>query len=169
MKHVVSEHLTELQEGAKNLRALDEARRDTMRDLVGRGRALCELFGAELHVPPAYHEEDPASHASFYLQLVRELEAAVPLLDRFVEAECRQLLSVVATWIFSNLWLLHPVEALRFPFGEHLQPIPARVEAALREKVAEHVEALQKMCTCEGGSDAKARRRVSWRRRFGSG
>ena len=112
---LLSERLTELQEGAKHLRALDEARRDTMRDLVGRGRAVCERFGAELQVPPAYHEEDPASHVSFYLQLVRELEAAVPLLDRLVEAECRQLLSVVATLIFSNLWLLHPVEAPRNP------------------------------------------------------
>ena len=127
-----------------------------MRDLAGRGRALCGRFGAELQVPPAYHEEDPASHVSFYLQLVRELEAAVPLLDRLVEAECRQLLSVVATLIFSNLWLLHPVEAPRFPFGELLQPIPAGAEAALREKVAEHVEDLQNMCTREGGSDATA-------------
>ena len=61
---LLSEGLTELREGAKHLRALDEARRDTMRDLVGRGWAICERFGAELQVPPAYHEEDPASHAS---------------------------------------------------------------------------------------------------------
>ena len=70
---LLSKCLADLQEGAKHLRALEEARRDTMRDLVGCGRVLCERFGAELQVPPAYQEEDPASHAHLYLQLVKEL------------------------------------------------------------------------------------------------
>ena len=45
------------------------------------------LLGAALRVPLVYQEEDPASHDHFYPQLVKELEAAVPLLDEFVEAE----------------------------------------------------------------------------------
>ena len=69
----------------------------------------------------------------------------VPRLDGLVEAECRQLLSAAATWIFSTFWLLHPVEAPQFPFEELLQPIAAEVEAPLREKVA------QDMCTRRGG------------------
>ena len=79
------------------------------------------------------------------------MEAVVPQLDGLVEAECRQLLSMVATRKFSNHWLLHPMEAPQFPFGELLQPITAGVEVALREKVEEHVESLQNMCTCRGG------------------
>ena len=97
--------------GARHLRSLEEAHRGMMRDLAARGKVLYERFGAELQVPPAYQEEDPGSHAHFYLQLVKALEAAVPLMDELVEAECRQLLSVVATRIFSILWLLHPVES----------------------------------------------------------
>ena len=97
-----------------------------MRDLVGRRRFLCERFGAELQVPPAYQEKDPASHAHFYLQLVKELEAVVPRLDGLVEAECRQLLSAAATRIFSNFWLLHPVEAPQFPFGSFCSRSPRR-------------------------------------------
>ena len=71
----------------------------------------------------------------------------VPRLNGLVEAECRQLLSVAATRIFSNFWLLHPVEAPRFPFGELLQPITTEVEVALGDKVAEHVEVLQNICS----------------------
>ena len=51
---LLSKHLADLQEGAKHLRALEEARRDTMRDLVGCGRVLCEHFGDKLQVPLAY-------------------------------------------------------------------------------------------------------------------
>ena len=80
----------------------------------------------------------------------------VPRLDGLVEAECRQLLSAAATRIFSNFWLLHPVEAPQFPFKELLQPIAAEVEAPLREKVAKHVEALQDMCTRRGGDPEAA-------------
>ena len=68
----------------------------------------------------------------------------VPRLDGLVEAECRQMLSVAATRIFSNFWLLHHVEALRFPFGKLLEPIELEVEPDLGEKVAEHVEALSR-------------------------
>ena len=42
---LLTKHLAVLQEGAKHLRALDGARRDAMRDLVGRRKALCERFG----------------------------------------------------------------------------------------------------------------------------
>ena len=58
--------------------------------------------------------------------------------------------------IFSNFWLLHPVEAPQFPIGELLQPIAAEVEAPLRERVAKHVEALQDMCTRRGGDSNAA-------------
>ena len=43
------------------------------------------------------------------------------------------------------------MEAPQFPIGELLELISAEVEAALREKVAKHMEALQDMCTCRGG------------------
>ena len=51
---LLTKHLAVLREGAKHLRALDGAHRDAMRDLVGRGKALCERFGVELQVPDAY-------------------------------------------------------------------------------------------------------------------
>ena len=41
---LLSKSLADLQEGARHLRSLEEARRDMMRDLIGRGRVLCERF-----------------------------------------------------------------------------------------------------------------------------
>ena len=99
---LLSKSLADLQEGARHLRSLEEAHRGMMQDLAVRGKVLCERFGAELQVPPAYQEEDPASHAHFFIQLVKELETMVPRQDGLVEAECRQLLSAAAMQIFSN-------------------------------------------------------------------
>ena len=59
-------------------------------------------------------------------------------MNNIVEDECRELLSIAATRVFSNLRRIDP----GFDFSSVLRPVEPRLAVALEKEVRAHVEAL---------------------------
>ena len=76
-------------------------------DLVQRGMRICErLTGENIGIPLTFREGLASTHIHFFTKLVESLEGTGAAVDGLVENECRELLSVAGSRIFSNLWLL---------------------------------------------------------------
>ena len=82
-------------------------------DLVQRGLRICErLTGENIGIPLTFREGLASTHIHFFTKLVESLEGAGAAVDALVENECRELLSVAGSRIFTNLWLLRETGVL---------------------------------------------------------
>lgn len=88
-----------------------------------------------------------AGYAELSSKLAEELEGASCKVDAILESECRSLLSLAATSVFSHLFLRNP----DFDFSEVIGPVPEESRASTAESVAAHTAALVGKFSCSGG------------------
>ena len=87
------------------------------RELVTRARGATMRLGVEgLNSSDG---DDAAAYLTFFSELVEKLEKAATSVDGIVDEECRELLSIVATRVFSNLSHANP----GFDFSPVLKPV----------------------------------------------
>jgi hypothetical protein len=72
---------------------------------VRANSAAARLGVGDLHVPSLLSSDDPAAILQLFTQIVGKLETVAMSLDNVVEEECRELLSLAGTRVFSNLLL----------------------------------------------------------------
>ncbi|MBI0384628.1 hypothetical protein JBE27_52325, partial [Streptomyces albiflaviniger] len=106
------------------------------RQLEVRARAAILRFGVSSPRIPT--GDGAADYLQFFTELVESLEQIVSGVNTIVEDECRELLSIAATRVFSHLRRLNP----RFDFSSVLGPVDPRIAIALDKMVRPHVEAL---------------------------
>src|SRR5664279_2320957 len=132
----VTEALHRSQEAEKHALVLQRERGKMFRELAARGRGATTRLGVEgLSSPDG---DDAAAYLTFFAELVVKLEAAATGVDNIVDEECRDLLSVAATRVFSNLYHANP----GFDFSPVLKPVEREFAAALVKEVTGPVEAL---------------------------
>jgi hypothetical protein len=100
--------------------------------IVCAGNAILCLGVQGYRAPEHLESDDPA---------VKKLESAGTSMDGIVEAECRHLLKIAATRVFSNLRCLDP----SFDFSAMLQRVEAEDSIRVGDEVEEHVDALLKL------------------------
>jgi hypothetical protein len=100
-------------------RELQEARDSEAEARVLRRQCVQIFHGFSARVMEAVHRlgiqgltlstvpEDDGSIIHFFSQLAKLADASSKVLE-LVDAECRELLGLAGTWIFSNLQCLHP-------------------------------------------------------------
>jgi hypothetical protein len=101
--------------------------------------------------------EDDILILHFFSQLAEKLADASAKVAELVDAECRELLGLAGTWIFSNIQRLRPDLDLEEVLQRRLPPLPGTPDRAVQDMAARLDSALQRLqaiYACPGTSAA---------------
>ena len=89
--------------------SLKRERSKMFRALVRRTQSVLSSLGANhVDIPSALDADDPAAFAPYFNGVLTELEVAATQLGNVIAEECRELLHLAGTRIFSNLFRIVP-------------------------------------------------------------
>ena len=132
----MTEELERLRDAWQQGRVLQRERGKMFRDLATRARNVTVRLGVDSPDNPS--GDDAAAYLKFFAVLVERLEESAADVDTVIDEECRELLGIAATCVFSNLHLANP----NFDFSSVLRPVETKYPAALEKEVRKHVDAL---------------------------
>ena len=119
--------------------------------LAVRANSIAYRLGArDSPIPPS--DDDVGAYLQFFTQIMEKLDGVATNLNNVVEEECRELLSLAATRVFSNLRHANP----NFDFASVLQRVEPSLAFELAKEVKEPVEALVKLYRREDDGSAES-------------
>jgi hypothetical protein len=140
----ISRELQEARDSEAEARMLCRQRVQMFRGFSARIMAAVHCLGIHgLNLPTV--PEDDGSIMLFFSQLAEELDGASAKVLELIDAECRELLGLVGTWIFSNLQRLRPELDLEEVLQRREPPPPGTPDRTAQARAARLDIALQRL------------------------
>jgi uncharacterized membrane protein YgcG len=136
MQRLEEENLASVMQGMETSRELQEARDSEEEARMLRRQWVQMFYGFSAHVMVAVHRlgihglnlptvpEDDRSILLFFSQLAEQLDGTSAKVLELIDTECRELLGLAGTRIFTNLQCLHPSLDLEEVLWRPLPPPP---------------------------------------------
>jgi hypothetical protein len=140
----ISRQLQEARDSEAEARMLRRQRVQMFREFSARVMEAAHRLGIHgLNLPTI--PEDDGSIILFFSQLAEQLDDASAKVLELIDAECRELLGLAGTWIFSNLQRLRPDLNLEDVLQRREPPPPGMPDCAAVARTARLDIALQRL------------------------